>query len=166
MLSLITAIASNGVIGKGHELPWHIPEDLKKFKSITTGKTVVMGRKTYKSLNRPNGLPNRRNIVISTDPDKCDELYGKNPNVDFWSYDEFMSNDPHTDDQEYFIIGGAQIYELFLPVVTKLYISYIHAEYDGDVYFPQTKSYPNDCWVVSELEEFDEFSFEIYRKNN
>ena len=124
-LSLITAFDQNQLIGDGNALPWNIPEDLAYFKKITTGKTVVMGRKTYESIGRP--LPNRRNIVLSNHMQSL-------PNIevikDYQQVLELAAS------ESVFIIGGSEIYKLFLPFVTSLYITHIDSEFQGDTYFP------------------------------
>lgn len=130
MISIIVARAKNGVIGSQNDLPWYLPDDLKRFKELTTGHVVIMGRKTYESILKRLGkpLPNRRNIVITRDAafvaDGAEIVH---------SLDEALEV---TGDQEVFIIGGAQIYELALPRIDRLYITEINAEIDGDVYFP------------------------------
>jgi len=129
IISIIAAIGKNNEIGKGNELLCRLPSDMKRFKALTSGHTVVMGRKTFESL--PNGaLPNRRNIVVSRNPDLVIEGV------------EVSSSLDHAllkciDETEVFIIGGAQIYEQSLPVADKLYITRIHAAFpEADAFFP------------------------------
>ena len=128
MISIIVAIAENYAIGKNNDLLWHIPEDLKRFKKLTTGHTVIMGKKTYESLPR-KPLPNRLNIVISDNPDdhfdQCLMAY---------SIEDVMKKINPFD--ENFIIGGASIYSQFLPLADRLYITWIHRSFEGDVFFP------------------------------
>jgi len=128
-LSLIAALGKNNEIGKGNRLLCHLPADLRRFKAITTGHTVIMGRKTFESL--PNGaLPNRRNIVISRNP----QLAVEGAEV-YSSLDHALLK--CIDDTEVFITGGAQIYEQALPVADKLYITRIHASFlEADAFFP------------------------------
>jgi len=128
-LSIIAALGKNNEIGKGNQLLCHLPADLKRFKSITTGHTVIMGRKTFESL--PNGaLPNRRNIVISRNP----ELIVEGAEV-YSSLDQALLK--CIDEAEVFITGGAQIYKQALPVADKLYITKIHAAFpEADAFFP------------------------------
>ena len=129
IISLIAALGRNNEIGKGNDLLCHLPADLKHFKEITLGHTVIMGRKTFDSL--PKGaLPNRRNVVISRNP----ELKIKGAEV-FSSLDYALLKS--LDEIEVFIIGGAQIYEHSLPFADKLYITRIHAAFlEADVFFP------------------------------
>ena len=130
IISLIAVLGKNNEIGKGNELLCYLPSDLKRFKGITMGHTVIMGRKTFESL--PNGsLPNRRNIVISRNPElkiKGAEIYSSLDFALLKSINEI----------EVFIIGGAQIYEQALPFADKLYLTRIHASFpEADVFFPQ-----------------------------
>ena len=129
IISLIAALGRNNEIGKGNDLLCHLPADLKHFKEITLGHTVIMGRKTFDSL--PKGaLPNRRNVVISRNP----ELKIKGAEV-FSSLDQALLKS--INEIEVFIIGGAQIYEHSLPFADKLYITRIHAAFpEADVFFP------------------------------
>ena len=128
-ISIIVIIGRNNEIGKGNQLLCHLPADLKHFKEITSGHTIVMGRKTFESL--PKGaLPNRKNIVISRNP----ELKIEGATV-YSSLDYALLK--LIDDEEVFIIGGAQIYEQTLPVADKLYLTKIHAAFpEADTFFP------------------------------
>lgn len=128
ILKAIVAYAENRVIGKDNDLIWHLPDDLKHFKRHTAGKTIIMGRKTWDSLGgRP--LPNRRHIVItrSTDfaADGAEVVNSLEAAIDLAQYEE-----------EVFIVGGAQIYTLSLPLIDVLEITEVHAEFEGDAYFP------------------------------
>lgn len=128
-ISIIVAIAENGAIGKDNKLLWHISEDLKRFKKLTTGHTLIMGRNTFLSL--PNGaLPNRRHIVISDKPgesfDGC-EMAG--------SIEESVQMAGVAD--ECFVIGGGMVYKQFLPIVGKLYLTQVHASFEADTFFPE-----------------------------
>lgn len=129
MISIIVAIAEKNAIGKDNELLCHIPGDLKRFKNITSGKTVIMGLNTFKSL--PKGpLPNRRNIVITNlkgqKIEGCDMAYSIEEAVEMCNADE-----------ENFIIGGGSIYRQFLPLADKLYITKIHHDFNADTFFPE-----------------------------
>lgn len=130
MLSLIVAINENYVIGKDNKLPWHISEDLKRFKKLTTGKTLVMGRKTFESL--PGILPNRKHIIITKnmnytyDNDNVEIVHNIN---DILKYKD--------SEDEVFIIGGGKIYAEFLPYCEKLYLTKVHSNQTGDTYFPK-----------------------------
>ncbi|QRG66368.1 dihydrofolate reductase [Brevibacillus choshinensis] len=124
MISLIVAYARNQVIGKDGVMPWHLPADLKHVKELTTGKTIVMGRKTFESLGRP--LPNRRNVVLTRNrdfhPDGVDVVHTK---------EEVMALG------DVIIFGGAEIYKQFLDVVERMYITQIDLEVEGDTFFPE-----------------------------
>lgn len=128
-ISIIVAVAQNFAIGKNNDLLFHLPNDLKRFKKITTGNPVIMGRNTFLSL--PKGaLPNRRNIVISDNPEekfeRCEMVFSITEAV------EAVKNEP-----EAFIIGGGMIYRQFYPVAGKLYLTLVHQDFDADVYFPE-----------------------------
>ena len=130
MLSIIVAKAKNNVIGKNNELIWHLSEDLKRFKKLTTGHTIIMGRKTFQALGRV--LPERKHIIFSQNPDfKVDD-----PNVEIvhsmLQIQEYIEND-----EENFVIGGAMIYNLLMPYVTKMYVTQIDKEFEGDAFFPK-----------------------------
>jgi dihydrofolate reductase len=127
-LALVVAVAKNGVIGQGGALPWHLPEDMKHFRALTTGHAIIMGRKTYESIGRP--LPKRRNIVVSTQRD----LHAPGCEVapDFPSAVALA----RTDDACPFVIGGAAIYAEALPVATRVFLTEVDREVEGDVRFP------------------------------
>jgi dihydrofolate reductase len=123
---IIAAVSDNNVIGNGNALPWRIPEDLARFKSLTLGSTLVMGRRTFESIGRP--LPGRTTIVLTrrTDFAAAGVLVAHDrPEA------VSMARGPHA-----FVAGGADVYELFLPVAKKLFLTRVHAAYDGDTYFP------------------------------
>ena len=129
MLSTIVAIANNNVIGKDNKLIWHLPEDLKRFKQITTGKNIIMGRKTFESLGRV--LPNRKHIILCNDM----EMNIDNENVEI--LDDISKLDKYINsDEENFVIGGAMIYNFLMPYVKKMYVTEIKQEFDGDAFFP------------------------------
>jgi len=130
MLSLIAAINENYVIGKDNKLPWHISEDLKRFKKLTTGKTLAMGRKTFESL--PGTLPNRKHIIITGNMNyTCDS---DNVEIVHTTKDILKYKDS---EDEVFIIGGGKIYTEFLPYCKKLYLTKVHSNQSGDTYFPK-----------------------------
>jgi dihydrofolate reductase len=132
-IALIVARARNGVIGRDNSMPWHLPEDLRYFKRVTLGKPVIMGRNTWESLGKP--LPGRDNIVITR-------------NENFYAHGATVVNDLETallladsladarGVAEIMIIGGAQIYAEALPQVTRAYITEVHADIEGDTFFP------------------------------
>ncbi len=133
MFSIIVAIGKNNEIGKKNKLIWHIPEDLKNFKKITTGKTVVMGRKTHESIGK--ALPNRKNIILTRNFNiKYDE------NIEVYNDLENFIDKYKNNNEEIFIIGGEEIYKEFLKrdIVEKLYISHVDFQCeDADAYFLQ-----------------------------
>jgi len=130
MLSIIVALAENNVIGKDNKLIWHLPEDLKRFKRLTTNHTIIMGRKTFESLGRI--LPNRKHVILCNDM----EMNIDDENVEILE-DISMLKEYVDSEEEHFIIGGATIYKLLMPYASKLYLTLIHEEFDGDVYFPE-----------------------------
>lgn len=136
-LSLIAAVADNGVIGRGNALPWRLPADLRYFKQHTQGKVVIMGRKTYESLGRP--LPNRVNLVVSrAQPVSSDQAIWLPDLEQALSHAQALIQDsPATLDQEIMVIGGRQIYLQVLPKVDRLYLTRVHAQVSGDTYFPE-----------------------------
>jgi len=161
-ISIIVAIAENYAIGKNNQLLCHLPEDLKRFKKITTGHTVIMGRNTYLSL--PGGaLPKRNNIVISDIPGE--QFPGC---IMAGSIDDALSQCEGKD--ECFVIGGGMVYRQFLPHTSKLYITWIHASPDADTFFPEINF---DEWDaisrekhLAEGNEKYDYSFVVYRRKN
>ena len=161
MISIIVAIAEGNVIGKNNQLLWHLSEDLKRFKRITKGHKVIMGKKTYLSLpTRP--LPDRINIVLSDNIndhfDGCQMAY---------SIEEVIKN--CNQDEECFVIGGGMIYKQFLTFTDKIYITKVHAAFDGDTWFPEIDQ---NIWtkVDEEGKYFDKetnlyFSYLTYKRN-
>ncbi|MDD2303727.1 MAG: dihydrofolate reductase [Prolixibacteraceae bacterium] len=128
-ISIIVAIAQNFAIGKNNDLLFHLPNDLKRFKEITTGHPVIMGRNTLLSL--PKGvLPNRRNIVISDIPEEKFERCEMVASIE-------AAAAAVKNEQEAFIIGGGMIYRQFYPLAGKLYLTLVHRDFDADVYFPE-----------------------------
>lgn len=128
-LSIVVAVSENNAIGKDNQLLWHLPTDLKHFKEITSGNTIIMGRKTYDSIGRP--LPNRRNIVITRSTDL--EL----PNVEVVNtLEAALALCDDEKEKQIFVIGGAEIYKHALPLANKIYLTTVHQTYDADVFFP------------------------------
>ncbi|GAA5315856.1 MAG: dihydrofolate reductase [Candidatus Pelagadaptatus aseana] len=132
-LALIVAQSSNRVIGIENQLPWHLPEDLKYFKSVTLGKPVIMGRKTYDSIGRP--LPGRKNIVITRQPDwQADGVVAVN---DLASAVTMAREEAGRQGvAEVMVIGGAQIYAEALPMAQRIYVTRVDVELEGDAFFP------------------------------
>lgn len=129
-LTLIAAVARNGVIGVDNTLPWRLPEDLKRFKALTLGHPIVMGRKTWESLGRP--LPGRSNIVISRDPQ-----YVASGAATATTLQQALSIAALENAQEVFVIGGAEVYRLALPLAQRLQLTEIGQDYAGDAHFPE-----------------------------
>jgi len=125
-LSLIVAVAENGVIGRDNALPWHISEDLRYFKQVTSGKTVIMGRKTFQSIGRP--LPNRTNIIVTRDPG----FRAEGVTVAH-SLDDALAK---SGEGEAMVIGGSSLFQEALPRADRFYLTEIHRAYEGDVHFP------------------------------
>lgn len=130
MLSIVVAKAKNNIIGKDNKLIWHLPADLKHFKELTTGHTIIMGRKTFESLGRP--LPNRKHIIFSQNPDL--KLNYENVEVvhSLLQIQELIEGK-----EEAFVIGGAMIYNFLMPYVKKMYVTEIEKEFEGDTFFPK-----------------------------
>ena len=147
-LTAIVAMTSERVIGKDNDLPWRLPEDLKMFKRTTSGHPIVMGRKTWDSLGKYKPLPNRQNIVITRDTEWSDEGATVIHSPEQLSQLELM-------DQQVYIIGGAQIYELFLPSLDALIVSHVYENHAGDTYFPEFETYFNSYEVIEEYADFE-----------
>lgn len=124
MIRMIAAIDQNGLIGNKNKLPWNIPEDLKRFKELTLNQTIVMGRKTFESL--PGKLPNRNHVILTKSKNYAPE--GVRVLTELgkvrWFYDDFW------------VIGGSQIYKQFLPFADEIYLTIVKGSYEGDAYFP------------------------------
>ena len=172
MFSLIVAVGKNNEIGKNNQLLCHIPEDLKNFKKITTGKTVIMGRNTYKSIGR--ALPNRTNIVLSrnfleTDEKvKEDKKKYENETTKLEFYDDFQKIIEKYKDlkEEIFIIGGGEIYKqsLEMGIIKRIYMSHVDfSDNEADAYFPKIGL---DKWIILTEENHDGWKFCIYEKFN
>ncbi len=154
MISLIVAASTNNVIGVQGELPWHISDDLKRFKSLTTGKPIIMGRLTFESIGR--ALPDRHNIIISRHAnfaaDGCTVV--SSPGAALLAAG---------DAEEAMIIGGGQIYELFFSKADRIYLTRVDTVIEGDTFFPEIDS---SAWNLAAVEERDaddrnEFDFEF-----
>jgi len=158
-LSIIVAMTNNRVIGKDNEMPWHLSDDLKNFKKLTLGKTVIMGRLTYDSIGKP--LPKRRNIVLSR------SLKDEKVNV-FSNVEEALEET--SSEEEVFIIGGQDIYSQTIKKATKLYITMIDSEIEGDKFFPNIDL--SDWKIIDSLAyskgEFNshDFTAQVFIKKN
>ena len=154
MFSGIVAIGKNNEIGKNNKLLWHLPEDLKNFKKITTGKTVIMGRKTFESIGRV--LPDRRNIILTRQAGKI--IDGGEV---FHSLEEVVNLFENTN-EEVFIIGGADLYNEMMPKFDKLYISFIKKEdKDAEAFFPKIDFLD---WEVVERKDNEEWDFRVLKR--
>jgi dihydrofolate reductase len=127
LVSLIVAMAQNGVIGRGNSLPWRLPQDLKRFRAFTLGKPVLMGRKTYESIGRP--LPGRANLVLTRDR----SWYAQGV-MTVHSLEQALAQAGEA--AELVVIGGAEVYRLVLPVARRIYLTHVHADVPGDTFFP------------------------------
>lgn len=159
MVHLIVAMTPKGVIGKDGDLPWHIPSDLKHFKKLTGGQTVVMGRKTFESLKMSKGLPNRINYVVTRDtnlPEDTETVKWGNSLEDLLSKARARSIVA-------FIIGGATIYDYALKndLVDTMHISFVKDQYDGDTFFPE---YDKTQWKEVDHIDMGEFVYVEFKK--
>jgi len=159
MISIIVAASTNNVIGVQGELPWKISDDLKRFKKLTMGKPVVMGRRTWESIGRP--LPGRQNIIITRQSGfsaaGCDVVVSP-----------AAALAASGDADEIMIIGGSQIYDLFLPKAGRLYVTRVHTEIEGDAFFPDIAAgdwalVATEVHAASEVNEFA-FDFRTYER--
>ena len=147
MIVLIAAVARNGIIGSDNELPWQLPDDMKRFRTLTMGHPMVMGRRTYESIGRV--LPGRTTIVLSRDPD-----YRRDGVVVAHSADDAIdaARDAHGLDTDIYIVGGEQIYELFLSVAGRMELTIVDAKPDGDAVFP---AWDHESWRPTAVEYVD-----------
>jgi dihydrofolate reductase len=127
LVSLIVAMAQNGVIGRGNALPWRLPQDMKRFRAFTLGKPVLMGRRTYESIGRP--LQHRTNLVLTRD-----RHWRAHGVVPVHSLEHALTQAGRAD--ELVTIGGAAVYRLVLPVARRIYLTHVHADVPGDTFFP------------------------------
>ena len=155
MLSIVVAKAKNNVIGKDNHLLWHLPEDLKRFKELTTGHTIIMGRKTFESIGKI--LPNRKHIIFSQNPD----FKINNEQVEI-VHSMLQIQEYIESEEECFVIGGAMIYNLLMPYVQKMYVTQINKEFEGDTFFPRIDE---EKWQEidksSEKEEENDLEYEF-----
>ena len=139
MLSIIVAIASNNVIGKDNKLLWYLPEDLKRFKKLTTNHTIIMGRKTFESIGKV--LPDRKHVVLTHNLDYVVD----DPNVEIVHSIEDIQK-YIDDEEENFVIGGALIYRMLLDKCKRMYVTRINKDFEGDAIFPKINE---EEWIVS-----------------
>ncbi|MBQ8957243.1 MAG: dihydrofolate reductase [Bacteroidales bacterium] len=161
MISIIVAMAENRAIGRGGDLIWHNSRDLKQFKKITTGHTVIMGYKTYLSLPNHKALPNRRNIILSTRLVEAPEGFEIVDSID--KALAMVANE-----EEVFIMGGGMVYEQFLPLADRLYLTRIEKSFEADTYFPFVNL---NEWDLVDLEVIDDdpqvdysYRFEVWER--
>jgi dihydrofolate reductase len=163
LLSAITAIARNNVIGKNNALPWHLPADMRFFKNTTMGHPVIMGRKTYESFGK--ALHGRTNIVITRQKD-----YVLSDAIVVHLLTEAIEKAKESASDEAFILGGAQIYQQSMPLLNRIYLTRIYADFDGDTFFPEINP---DEWqlIKEEYHEPDEknkyaYAFQTWERQN
>ncbi len=153
-LAIIAAIANNRVIGREGKLPWHISEDLKRFKRLTTGHAVLMGRKTYESLGKP--LANRRNVVVTSTPIAGAECYNS-----ITSALAALHNQ-----ETVFVIGGAQLYSHLFKKADFLYLTFVDRDVEGDVFFPDVLHSIEHEFTLVHREEHEGFAFADYLRKS
>ena len=160
-ISIIVAISEGNIIGKTNSLPWYLPADLKHFKETTMGHCIIMGQKTHESIGRT--LPGRTNIILS-----FDENFKSEGCIPVRSIEEALRVASAKNEDEVFIIGGASVYKQFIEIADKLYVTRIHHNFEGDVYFPEIDP---KKWklVTTEKHKKDnknsyDYSFEVYKK--
>ena len=141
MISLVAAMGRNLVIGDGERLPWHLPRDLQRFKALTTGKPIIMGRKTFASIGRP--LPGRHNIVLTRDPSFTASGVTVARGVD----DALKAAG---DVPEVMVVGGGEVYRLFLDLATRAYITIVEGEFEGSATFPWAEMMRHEWRTISE----------------
>lgn len=152
MITIIAAMTKDRVIGYQNSIPWHLPEDLKHFKTVTLGKPIIMGRKTYESIGRP--LPKRHNIVISQ------TLSSEEGITVFSSLTEALEHAKKLSEHS-FVIGGAALYEVAMTAADNLYISCIPGHYPGDRHFPEINP---AIWELTEEVPFETFIFKRFER--
>ncbi|QQS19562.1 dihydrofolate reductase [Candidatus Saccharibacteria bacterium] len=160
MIAIVVAVAENGVIGSRNDLPWYLPADLKHFKKVTSGHTVVMGRTTFESIVARLGkpLPNRKNVVLSRD--KSFEHKGASVIHDIQEIATLA--------EDVYVIGGAQVYAAMLSSADMLYVTQVHANISGDAHFPginpaQWQEVSRESHVADERNQYD-YDFVVYKR--
>ena len=160
-ISIIVAMAENRAIGRNGDLIWHNSRDLRQFKKITSGHTVIMGYKTYLSLPNQKALPNRRNIILTTRLDEAPKGFEVADSIK-------KALEMVKDEEEVFVIGGGMVYEQFLPFANRLYLTRLNKEFEADTFFPYVNF---DEWDLVDLEVVDDdpqvdysYRFEIWER--
>lgn len=164
-ISFVVAVAENGVIGINNELPWRLSSDLKRFRQLTMGKPIVMGRKTFESIGKP--LDGRANIIISRDPEyRVEGAYVVHSIEEALELGETQAK--KTDASEIMVIGGAEIYKLMLPHATRIFYTLVHASPEGDALFPKLDFkiwFERSCEVVKAgPKDSSDFSVILYER--
>jgi len=160
IISIIVAMDKNNLIGKKDRIPWHIPSELKRFRDLTMGKPIIMGRKTHESIGKI--LDGRDNIVLTTN-----KKYTHDGVIIYHDLRSIFQD--YSSHEELFIIGGSEIYQLAFPFAKKLYITYVQGEFDGDTWFPE---FSLDNWLIIYDQSFEcsksniRYSAKIYNKIN
>ncbi len=150
-LILIAAASKNNVIGLNGKIPWHIPEDLRRFKDLTLENSIIMGRKTFESIGKP--LINRENIVLTSRKDYCSE--------GIIISDSIEKSLALASKEKIYVIGGEQIYRQFMPIANTLELTRVHHIYEGDAFFPRINSKE---WLLSKNDRRKEYSFLTYTR--
>jgi dihydrofolate reductase len=166
-LSILVAASDNGVIGVDGGLPWHLPAELQRLKQLTTGHTLLMGRKTFESIGRP--LPNRTSIVITSNPDFQTQATSESaPLFAVSSLAAAIELARERGEDEAFVFGGARVYAEALPLATQLYLTRVHCEVEGDAHLPE---YDEHEWKQISAEDHpadarhaQSFTFETYER--
>jgi|ERR1035441_3669106 dihydrofolate reductase len=154
-VSLIVAISEDGTIGDKGKIPWHIREDLQRFKRLTMGHPIIMGRRTYESIGKP--LPGRTNIVLTQNPN----LTTPPEVLTFANLDAAFDHCREQNIASVFIIGGSKVYQRALPLAAKLFVTEVHRRVNGDTKFPE---YDRNEWMETAREDGPEYSFVEYAR--
>jgi dihydrofolate reductase len=149
---IVVAMTRQLVIGRDGRLPWHLPDDLRLFRELTTGQTVIMGRETFVSLGRP--LPNRRNLVVS-------RTLPATPGVEICRSLHEALQMTAADGKKVFVIGGREIYRQALPIAAAMVVSWVREDHAGDTFFPEIDL---EAWSTEKIEEYPEFTRVWYKK--
>jgi dihydrofolate reductase len=164
IISLLVAASTNNVIGKDNQLLWHLPNDMKFFKNTTWGMPVIMGRKTFESLNK-KALNGRINIIIT----KHDDLKSDEGKIDLAnSIEESITKAKQTDCKEVFVIGGGEIFKLFMGLADRIYMTRVEANLEGDTYFPEMDSaqwsIASSTYFPSDEKHAYPYSFQLWKR--
>jgi dihydrofolate reductase len=156
-IALIVAMSENGVIGDKGKIPWHVREDLQRFKRLTMGHPIVMGRKTYESIGKP--LPGRTNIVLTQTPN----FIASSGVLTFANLDAALEHCHEKNHDSAFIIGGSKVFQLALPLADRLFITEVHQHVNGDTRFPD---YDRSQWLETARDDRPGYSFVEYLRRN